>query len=75
MSTQAIRDVYLSHLTHLGNLIQSAETAKREAYNLKRTADLAYQTATEREEALKLERGRVLEDFRREFPGLNISVI
>lgn len=75
MSTTAIRDVYLAHLKHLGDLVQSSETAVREAYNLKRTADLAHGVAKERLEALVDERNRVVADFRREFPDLAISVI
>ena len=73
MQTTAVRDVYLDHLTHLGNLVQSGETALREAYALKRTADLAHQTAKDRVEALAEERNRVVADFKREFPTLSIS--
>jgi len=73
MSTQAVRDVYLDHIKHMGDLIASSETAFREAYALKRTATLAYETAEERLKSLKEERERVLADFRREFPGLSIS--
>ena len=73
MSTTGVRDVYLDHLKHLGDLLASAETAVRESYTLKRTADLAYNTARERSAALTEERDRVLADFRREFPSLSIS--